>query len=136
MLDGAVAVFDGVAGVEAQSETVWRQANTYNVPRLVFINKLDREGADISHTLDGIVVRHSFAVPDCDAMLQIDRVNVYMFTCVRACACASVGAELLKNISTMVEHLSEANLLLGAPRSAASCVADSHWSIQLIQGRR
>jgi elongation factor G len=56
VLDGAVAVFDGVAGVEAQSETVWRQANTYNVPRLVFINKLDREGADISHTLDGIAV--------------------------------------------------------------------------------
>ena len=66
VLDGAVAVFDGVAGVEAQSETVWRQANTYNVPRLVFINKLDREGADISHTLDGIVVSLFFLLcPAC-----------------------------------------------------------------------
>ncbi len=46
VLDGAIGVFDGVAGVEAQSETVWRQANKYRVPRLAFINKLDRVGAD------------------------------------------------------------------------------------------
>ena len=46
VLDGAVAVFDGVAGVEPQSETVWRQADKYNVPRMCFINKLDRTGAD------------------------------------------------------------------------------------------
>ncbi len=46
VLDGAIAVFDGVAGVESQSETVWRQADKYNVPRLGFINKLDRMGAD------------------------------------------------------------------------------------------
>ena len=57
VLDGAVAVFDGVAGVEAQSETVWRQANTYGVPRIVFINKLDREGAEVGITLKGLEER-------------------------------------------------------------------------------
>ncbi len=46
MLDGAVAVFDAVSGVEPQSETVWRQANKYGVPRICFINKMDRIGAD------------------------------------------------------------------------------------------
>ena len=46
VLDGAVAVFDGKEGVEAQSETVWRQATKYNVPRICFINKMDKVGAD------------------------------------------------------------------------------------------
>src|SRR5213593_624086 len=46
VLDGAVAVFDSVAGVQPQSETVWRQADRYGVPRIAFINKMDRTGAD------------------------------------------------------------------------------------------
>ena len=55
VLDGAVAVFDGVAGVEPQSQTVWRQANKYSVPRMCFINKLDRTGADFYYVLGTIV---------------------------------------------------------------------------------
>lgn len=54
VLDGAVVVFDGVAGVEAQSETVWRQADKYHVPRICFINKLDRVGADFSYVVKTI----------------------------------------------------------------------------------
>jgi elongation factor G len=51
VLDGAVAVFDAVAGVQPQSETVWRQADKYNVPRIAFINKMDRPGADFDHAI-------------------------------------------------------------------------------------
>jgi elongation factor G len=54
VLDGAVAVFDAVAGVEPQTETVWRQANKYNVPRICFVNKMDRIGADFFRTVEMI----------------------------------------------------------------------------------
>ena len=57
VLDGAVAVFDAVQGVEAQSETVWRQANRYRVPRMCFINKMDRVGADFYKAVHSIVER-------------------------------------------------------------------------------
>ena len=57
VLDGAVAVFDGVAGVEPQSETVWRQANKYQVPRICFVNKLDRTGASFFMCVDMIKSR-------------------------------------------------------------------------------
>jgi elongation factor G len=57
VLDGAVAVFDAVAGVQPQSETVWRQADKYSVPRICFINKMDRVGADFFHSVDTIVER-------------------------------------------------------------------------------
>jgi len=57
VLDGAVGVFDGVAGVEAQSETVWRQANKYSVPRIGLINKLDRTGANFEFCLESIRTR-------------------------------------------------------------------------------
>jgi elongation factor G len=57
VLDGAVAVFDAVAGVQPQSEAVWRQADKYSVPRICFINKMDRVGADFYHSIDTIVER-------------------------------------------------------------------------------
>jgi elongation factor G len=64
VLDGAVVVFCGVGGVEAQSETVWRQADRYGVPRLAFVNKLDRTGADWERVLHEIRTRlHESAVP-------------------------------------------------------------------------
>src|SRR5213080_4937887 len=54
VLDGGVVVFDAVAGVEPQSETVWRQANKYNVPRICFVNKMDRTGANFWRTVEMI----------------------------------------------------------------------------------
>ncbi|MEK7091535.1 MAG: GTP-binding protein, partial [Patescibacteria group bacterium] len=57
VLDGGVVVFDGVAGVEPQSETVWRQADKYHVPRVCFINKLDRMGASFDHSFKTIIER-------------------------------------------------------------------------------
>ena len=63
VLDGAVAVFDAVAGVQPQSETVWRQAHNYNVPRIAFINKYDRIGADFFHAIDTMKERlHANAI--------------------------------------------------------------------------
>ena len=63
-VDGAVAVFDGVSGVEPQSETVWSQADRYKVPRICFINKMDRVGASFSDSVDSIVARlGAFPVP-------------------------------------------------------------------------
>jgi elongation factor G len=57
VLDGAAVVFDGVAGVEPQSETVWRQADKYHVPRICFINKLDRTGASFERSFQSILER-------------------------------------------------------------------------------
>src|SRR6202008_4019550 len=59
VLDGAVAVFDAVAAVQPQSETVWRQADKYRVPRIAFINKMDRTGADFEHSIK--TMRHRLA---------------------------------------------------------------------------
>ena len=70
VLDGAVGVFDGVAGVEAQSETVWRQADRYKVPRLAFVNKLDRIGADFDRVVAAIRTRLGARAADPDAGRQ------------------------------------------------------------------
>jgi len=63
VLDGAVAVFDAVSGVQPQSETVWRQADKYNVPRIAFINKMDRVGADFQHAIDMMVEKLNAETP-------------------------------------------------------------------------
>ena len=63
VLDGAVCVFDSVAGVEPQSETVWRQADKYRVPRICFVNKMDRIGANFTRTYEQIKSRSSRAIP-------------------------------------------------------------------------
>ena len=57
VLDGGIVIFDAVAGVEPQSETVWRQADSYGVPRICFANKMDRVGADFWHTIEMIEER-------------------------------------------------------------------------------
>jgi elongation factor G len=76
VLDGAVGVFDGVAGVEAQSETVWRQANKYNVPRIGFVNKLDRTGADFEFCLESM--RKRLGVHPVPIMLPIGKEADYV----------------------------------------------------------
>ena len=67
VLDGAIGVFDAVAGVEPQSETVWRQANRYNVPRIAFINKMDRIGADYENCIQMMIDR----LKTCPVKMQI-----------------------------------------------------------------
>jgi translation elongation factor EF-G len=62
VLDSAIAVFDGVAGVEPQSETVWRQADRYHIPRICFVNKLDRIGADFNRCVS-MISEKLFAKP-------------------------------------------------------------------------
>ena len=57
VLDGAIAVFSAVEGVQPQSETVWRQADRYRIPRLAFVNKCDREGADVARVVSEIASR-------------------------------------------------------------------------------
>src|SRR5258708_27442616 len=75
VLDGAVAVFDGKEGVEAQSETVWRQATKYNVPRVCFVNKMDKLGADFDFSFNSIVER--LGAPAVAVQIPIGQSNTF-----------------------------------------------------------
>ncbi len=89
VLDGAVVVFDGVAGVEPQSETVWRQADKYNVPRICFINKIDRTGASFERSYASIIARLTkkavrFQIPwgeedTCEGVIDLLKMKAYHF---------------------------------------------------------
>ncbi len=89
VLDGGVVIFDGVAGVEPQSETVWRQADKYSVPRICFVNKLDRTGADFMFDLNSIRTRltskaHPVQLPigiegDFEAIIDLLRMKAFYF---------------------------------------------------------
>src|SRR5262245_28367496 len=76
VLDGGVVVFDAVAGVEPQSETVWRQANKYNVPRICFVNKMDRTGANYWRTID--MIRERLGATPAVVQLPIGREAEYV----------------------------------------------------------
>ncbi len=90
VLDGAVIVMDGVRGVEPQTETVWRQANKYDVPRMVFINKMDRPGADFERALNTIRERlHTEPVPVCVPIAAEETV----LHCIERCAYTFSGAK-------------------------------------------
>lgn len=90
VLDGGVTVFDGVAGVESQTETVWRQADKYNVPRICFINKLDRTGADFYADVDmikdrltpnGVVMQIPVGAEDkLKGLVDLMEMKAYMYT--------------------------------------------------------
>src|SRR3546814_6833806 len=73
VLDGAVACFDGVAGVEPQSETVWRQADKYRVPRMCFVNKLDRTGANFDRCV--AMIKDRLGARPAVLFLQIGRAS-------------------------------------------------------------
>ena len=82
VLDGAVAVFDSVAGVEPQSETVWRQADKYSVPRMCFVNKMDRMGADFFRCVEMIKDRRARPRWCCNCRLVLrPNMKVWLIWC-------------------------------------------------------
>lgn len=76
VLDGAIMIFDGNAGVQAQSETVWRQADKYGVPRIAFVNKMDKVGASFAKTLDSI--RQKLRAPICPVVIPIGEEHAHV----------------------------------------------------------
>jgi elongation factor G len=123
VLDGAIAVFDAVAGVQPQSETVWRQANKYNVPRLAFINKMDRVGANFHKAIDDIRTKlkgnaHALFLPigaedDFRGMVDLVHMIAYIFDDTKdplglEPQTAPIPAEMLAEATAYREKLVEA----------------------------
>ena len=119
VLDGGVVIFDGVAGVEAQSEAVWRQANKYSVARICFVNKMDRVGADFQHTVTMINERlRSKALPiqvpigsekDFRGIIDLVENKVIAFPVDSNSASVEEDTETLlaKHRQALIEHLAE-----------------------------
>ncbi|MFC1645257.1 elongation factor G [Patescibacteria group bacterium] len=119
VLDGAVAIFDGKEGVEPQSETVWRQADKYNVPRMCFINKIDKEGADFDNALKSIhdrltpnAVAIQMPIGERDAfegVIDLIKMKAYNFegTMGEKVIEKEIPAELLEKAKTKREELVE-----------------------------
>jgi elongation factor G len=123
VLDGAIAVFDAVAGVQPQSETVWRQANKYNVPRLAFINKMDRVGANFHKSINDIRTKlkgnaHALFLPigaedNFTGMVDLVHMIAYMFDDTKdplglEPQTAPIPAEMLAEATAFREKLVEA----------------------------
>ena len=125
VLDGAVGVFCAVAGVQPQSETVWRQANKYSVPRLAFVNKMDRTGANLDHAVETMRARlGANPVPlqmpigsEKDFVGVIDLIDMKAYTLgrgrQRTCTIRDIPEELLEEAEArrekMIESVAEFN---------------------------
>ena len=120
VLDGAVAVFDAVHGVEPQSETVWRQADKYAVPRICFINKMDKMGADFDHAVDTIRKRLqakpvAIQMPigqgekfkGCIDLFEMKSIYWHDETMGADYSVEEIPAELLKKAQAMRQHMIE-----------------------------
>ena len=121
VLDGLVALFDSVAAVQPQSETVWRQANKYNVPRIIFVNKMDRMGADFFNVVEKIRERlGAHAVP-----IQVP-----------------IGAEDkfkgVVDLFTMkkIVYTDDLGSTMASKRTSRASCASSRWSGASISSRR
>ncbi len=106
VLDGAVAVFDGVAGVEPQSETVWRQAERYGVPRICFVNKLDRVGATLSRTVEMLRTRldaHPIVI-QLPMGLEADFEGTIDLITMQAIRCIGEKGEVVERLAITADH--------------------------------
>jgi elongation factor G len=113
VLDGCVVVLDGVAGVEPQTETVWRQADRHRVPRIVFVNKLDRVGADYARSLDELRTRFgvnavAINAPIEDGVIDLVELQAIRWTDDRGFAFTREPVTLSDNLQRMRERLLEA----------------------------